>query len=161
MAKAIRANGAPVDVDWIAGGHDGGDPETSRVEARVGSWFDRYLKDDKNADTGPAFRITRTGGIDSTDGAAQLRGASGDVYPGLESGEHAIALSDGRREQTFQNPAGASPPAISALPGLGGTGGLSQLSALGLGVSSTSRASTRSSTPRRSAATCGSPARRP
>jgi ABC-2 type transport system ATP-binding protein len=135
MAKAIRANGAPVDVDWIAGGHDGGDPETSRVEARVGSWFDRYLKDDKNADTGPAFRITRTGGIDSTDGAAQLRGASGDVYPGLESGEHAIALSDGRREQTFQNPAGASPPAISALPGLGGTGGLSQLSALGLGVS--------------------------
>ncbi|SFF56439.1 alpha/beta fold hydrolase [Streptomyces mirabilis] len=135
MAKAIRANGAPVDVDWIAGGHDGGDPETSRVEARVGSWFDRYLKDDKNADTGPAFRITRTGGIDSTDGAAQLRGASGDVYPGLESGEHAIALSDGRRERTFHNPAGASPPAISALPGLGGTGGLSQLSALGLGVS--------------------------
>lgn len=134
MAKAIRANGAPVDVDWIAGGHDGGDMETSRVEARVGSWFDRYLKDDKNVDTGPAFRVTRTGGIDSTDGAAQLRGASGDAYPGLESDEHAIALR-GRSEQTFQNPAGASPPAISALPGLGGTGGLSQLSALGVGVS--------------------------
>ncbi len=28
MAKAIRANGAPVDVDWIAGGHDGGDMES-------------------------------------------------------------------------------------------------------------------------------------
>jgi ABC-2 type transport system ATP-binding protein len=134
MAKAIRANGAPVDVDWIAGGHDGGDSESTRVQARVGSWFDRYLKDDKSADSGPAFRVTRTGGIDSTDGAAQLRGASGDTYPGLESGEHAIALS-GRREQGFVNPAGASPPAISALPGLGGAGGLSQLSSLGIGVS--------------------------
>ncbi|MEW1641636.1 CocE/NonD family hydrolase [Streptomyces sp. NPDC091219] len=132
--KAIRANGAPVDVDWIAGGHDGGDMETSRVQARVTSWFDRYLKDDKNTDTGPAFRVTRTGGIDSTDGAAQLRGASGSVYPGLESDPRSIALT-GRREQSFTNPAGASPPAISALPGLGSTGGLSQLSSLGIGVS--------------------------
>ncbi|MGQ4383250.1 alpha/beta fold hydrolase [Streptomyces sp. SAS_270] len=133
MAKAISANGAPVDVDWISGGHDGGDREADRVQARVGSWFDRYLKDEPNVDTGPAFRVTRTGGIDSTDGAARLRGASGDAYPGLSSGEHTVALSGG--EQSFENPAGASPPAISALPGLGGTGGLSQLSALGVGVS--------------------------
>jgi ABC-2 type transport system ATP-binding protein len=133
MAKAIRANGAPVDVDWISGGHDGGDMETDRVESRVGSWFDRYLKDEAGVDTGPAFRVTRTGGIDSTDGAAQLRGASGDTYPGLESGQHAVTLSG--REQSFENPAGASPPAISALPGLGGSGGLSQLSSLGVGLS--------------------------
>jgi ABC-2 type transport system ATP-binding protein len=132
-AKAIRANGAPVDVDWISGGHDGGDMETDRVQGRVTSWFDRYLKDDKNADTGPAFRVTRTGGVDSTDGAAQLRGASGDTYPGLESGRRPVALAG--REQSFRNPAGASPPAISALPGFGGTGGLSQLSSLGVGVS--------------------------
>src|SRR3954451_2128738 len=65
-AKAIRANGAPLDVDWIAGGHDGGDMETSRVQARDTAWFDRYLKGEKGVDTGPAFRITRTGGIDST-----------------------------------------------------------------------------------------------
>ncbi|WP_369236512.1 alpha/beta fold hydrolase [Streptomyces sp. R21] len=133
MAKAISANGAPVDVDWISGGHDGGDMEADRVQARVGSWFDRYLKDEPGVDTGPAFRVTRTGGIDSTDGAAQLRGASGDAYPGLSSGGHTVALTGG--EQSFQNPAGASPPAISALPGLGGSGGLSQLSALGVGVS--------------------------
>jgi ABC-2 type transport system ATP-binding protein len=133
-AKAIRANGAPVDVDWIAGGHDGGDMETSRVQARVTSWFDRYLKDDKNTDTGPAFRVTRTGGVDSTDGAALLRGAGGSAYPGLESDPRTIALT-GRREQSFTNPAGASPPAISALPGLGSTGGLSQLSSLGIGIS--------------------------
>jgi ABC-2 type transport system ATP-binding protein len=132
--KAIRANGAPVDVDWIAGGHDGGDLEASRVQNRVRSWFDRYLKDEKSADTGSAFRVTRTGGVDSTDGAALLRGASADSYPGLESGERTFALTGRREEQSFANPAGASPPAVSALPGLGG-GGLSQLSSLGVGVS--------------------------
>ncbi|WP_055698502.1 alpha/beta fold hydrolase [Streptomyces silaceus] len=132
MAKAIRAHHAPVSVDWIAGGHDGGDREQDRVERRVGAWFDRYLKDDKGADTGPAFRVTRTGGIDSTDGAAQLRGASGDRYPGLVSGGREVPL--GGREKTIDNPAGASPPAISSLPGLGG-GSLSRLSSLGVGVS--------------------------
>ncbi|MCI3239313.1 alpha/beta fold hydrolase [Streptomyces spinosisporus] len=132
-AKAIRANGAPVDVDWIAGGHDGGDMETGRVQSRVRAWFDRYLKDDKGTDTGPAFRISRTGGVDSTTGAALLRGASDDRYPGLESGQRALPLRGG--EQRFANPAGASPPAVSALPGLGGSGGLAQLSSLGVGVS--------------------------
>ncbi|MFG2496858.1 alpha/beta fold hydrolase [Streptomyces sp. NPDC048441] len=132
-ARAIRGNHAPVSVDWISGGHDGGDRETGRIDARIGSWFDRYLKDDKSADTGPAFRVTRTGGIDSTDGAAQLRGASGDRYPGLESRGRKVPLTG--REQTFANPAGGSPPAISNLPGAGGGGGLSQLSSLGVGVS--------------------------
>ncbi|MER6015730.1 alpha/beta fold hydrolase [Streptomyces bluensis] len=132
-ARAIRANGAPVDVDWIAGGHDGGDMEADRVNARVEAWFDRYLKDESGADTGPVFRVTRTGGVDSTDGAAQLRGASADAYPGLESGRRTVALSG--REQEFANPAGANPPAVSALPGIGGAGGLSQLSSLGVGVS--------------------------
>ncbi|MFD5541967.1 alpha/beta fold hydrolase [Streptomyces sp. NPDC127079] len=131
-AKAIKANGAPVDVDWIAGGHDGGDLETGRVEARVTSWFDRYLKGDKATGTGPAFRITRTGGVDSTNGTAQLRGATADSYPGLESDRRDIALKGGT--QRVQNPAGASPPGVSALPGLGG-GGLAQLSSLGVGVS--------------------------
>jgi len=132
-AKAIKANGAPVDVDWISGGHDGGNMETARVEGRVTSWFDRYLKGDKSAGTGPAFRVTRTGGVDSTDGETLLRGASDDRYPGLASGPRAIPLTGG--EQRFDNPAGAGPPAISALPGLGDSGGLSQLSSLGVGVS--------------------------
>lgn len=132
-AAAISANGAPVDVDWISGGHDGGDLETDRVEQRVTDWFDRYLKEDTATATGPAFRVTRTGGIDSTDGEAQLRGASADSYPGLRSDPRDLALTGDEQEVT--NPAGASPPAISALPGLGAGGGLSQLSSLGVGVS--------------------------
>ncbi|MGW7056881.1 alpha/beta fold hydrolase [Streptomyces sp. NPDC054887] len=132
IAKAVAANGAPVAVDWIAGGHDGGDREKARVEGRITDWFDRYLKDDKTTDTGPAFRVTRTGGVDSTDGAAQLRGATGDRYPGLESGQRQLALTSGKREQRFAAPAGANPPAISAVPGVGA---LSQLSGLGMGLS--------------------------
>lgn len=132
-AKAIRANGAPVDVDWIAGGHDGGDMETARVQERVRTWFDRYLKNDEGADTGPEFRVTRTLGTGSGDGEPRLSGVSADKYTGLESGSRPIALTG--REQSFQNPAGASPPAVSALPGLGSAGGLSQLSSLGIGVS--------------------------
>ncbi|WP_179889511.1 alpha/beta fold hydrolase [Streptomyces sp. st115] len=131
MQKAISANGAPVSVDWITGGHDGGDSETSRVEGRVGDWFDRYLKEDTGTGTGPAFRVSRTGGVDSTDGAALLRGASSDTYPGLRSGGRDIALGGGTK--TFRNPAGAAPPAISAVPGVGG--GLAQLSSLGVGLS--------------------------
>lgn len=112
-------------------GHDGGDRETDRVQRRIGDWFDRYLKDDKGADTGPGFRVTRTGGIDSTDGAALTRGASSDTYPGLSSGTESVAL--GGSTKTFRNPAGANPPAISAVPGVGG--GLAQLSSLGVGLS--------------------------
>ncbi|MET8677626.1 alpha/beta fold hydrolase [Streptomyces sp. NPDC004647] len=131
MAKRISANGAPVSVDWLAGGHDGGDQETDRVRQRVTDWFDRYLKGEKGTDTGPPFRVSRTGGIDSTDGRAQLRGASGDRYPGL-GGTEARTVRLAGREQRFANPAGGSPPAISAVPGAGGLG---QLSTFGFGVS--------------------------
>ncbi|MEC4019776.1 alpha/beta fold hydrolase [Streptomyces sp. H27-D2] len=131
MSKAIRANGAPVDVDWNAGGHDGGDQETDRIRQRVTSWFDRYLKKDEGTDTGPAFRVSRTGGIDSTNARVQLRGASSDRYPGLDgAATRAVRLAG--REQTIANPAGGSPPAISAVPG---GGALSQLSSVGAGIS--------------------------
>ncbi|MFI9207489.1 CocE/NonD family hydrolase [Streptomyces sp. NPDC053253] len=131
MARTLTANGAPVAVDWIAGGHDGGDRETERVERRISTWFDRWLKRDTSADTGPAFRVSRTGGVDSTDGQATLRAATADRYPGLTATTETFALAG--PPQTFANPAGAAPPAISAVPGLGG--GLSGLSSLGVGLS--------------------------
>ncbi|WP_329278920.1 CocE/NonD family hydrolase [Streptomyces sp. NBC_00691] len=131
MARALTANGAPVSVDWISGGHDGGDRETDRVERRISTWFDRWLKKDTSADTGPAFRVSRTGGVDSTDGQATLRAATADRYPGLTSGGASIPLAG--PAQTFANPAGAAPPAVSAVPGLGG--GVAGLSSLGVGLS--------------------------
>ncbi|MFF1506096.1 CocE/NonD family hydrolase [Streptomyces sp. NPDC058326] len=131
MAKALTANGAPVAVDWISGGHDGGDRETERVERRVSTWFDRWLKRDTSVDTGPAFRVSRTGGVDSTDGQATLRAATADRYPGLTAGTTDVPLAG--RPQSFTNPAGAAPPAVSAVPGLGG--GVAGLSSLGVGIS--------------------------
>ncbi|MEU7069499.1 CocE/NonD family hydrolase [Streptomyces narbonensis] len=131
MARTLTANGAPVAVDWTAGGHDGGDRETERVERRISTWFDRWLKRDTATDTGPAFRVSRTGGVDSTDGQATLRAATADRYPGLTAATKSYALAG--PPQTFANPAGAAPPAISAVPGLGG--GLSGLSSLGVGLS--------------------------
>ncbi|GAU68113.1 putative ABC transporter ATP-binding protein [Streptomyces sp. NBRC 110611] len=132
MQRAIRKNGAPVDVDWIAGGHDGGDRETARLQARTTAWFDRYLKGEKGADTGPAFRISRTGGVDSTNGAMRLRGAGADRYPGLENAPRTVRLSG--RTQTFHNPPGGGPPALSAVPGAGALGSLSALGTGGLSL---------------------------
>ncbi|MFF9502953.1 alpha/beta fold hydrolase [Streptomyces sp. NPDC014656] len=128
MARALTANGAPVAVDWTAGGHDGGDREAGRVEDRTVAWFDRWLKKDASVDTGPAFRVSRTGGVDSTDGRATLRAATADRYPGLREGTRELALAG--PAQRFTNPAGGAPPAVSSVPGLGG--GLS--SSLGVGL---------------------------
>lgn len=130
MARAIAANGAPVAVDWTGGGHDGGDQETARVDARVTAWFDRYLKGAHTA-TGPAFRVTRTGGIDTTTGQVVLRGASAARYPGLDgTAERTLPLSGGA--QSVSNPAGGAPPAVSSVPGVGALG---QLAAAGQGLS--------------------------
>jgi ABC-2 type transport system ATP-binding protein len=131
MAQALRANGAPVKVDWIAGGHDGGDTEDGRIDQRVTAWFDHYLKGDTGTGTGPAFRVTRTGGLNSTDGSVVLRGATAAAYPGLHgTSTRRYPLSGGRQQVT--SPAGGAPPSISAVPG---TGALNQLSQLGAGLS--------------------------
>ncbi len=126
MARAIARNGAPVSVDWFAGGHDGGDQEAGRVQGRVESWFDRYLKHAK-VNTGPAFRVTRSAGLDTTTGDTVESGASSGRYPGLD-GTSGVAVRVSGGTQTVRNPAGGSPPAVSGGPGLGALG---QLSALG------------------------------
>ncbi|MFI6155629.1 alpha/beta fold hydrolase [Kitasatospora sp. NPDC051170] len=131
IAKAVAANGAPVAVDWFAGGHDGGTDTSARVDDRVTAWFDRYLMGGESTDTGPAFRVTRTGGVDSTGFQAVLRGATADHYPGLGgTGSRTVELTGG--EQTVANPPGGAPPGISTLPGIGA---LSQAASLGAGLS--------------------------
>ncbi|WP_371496479.1 alpha/beta fold hydrolase [Kitasatospora sp. NBC_00374] len=130
IARAVAANGAPVAVDWFAGGHDGGTEGSARVDSRVTAWFDHYLKQQTGTDTGPAFRVTRTGGVDSTGFQAVLRGADADAYPGLAgSGSRTVQLAG--REQEIANPPGGTPPNISTVPGIGA---LAQASALGAGL---------------------------
>ncbi|MCW2915178.1 MAG: ABC-type multidrug transport system ATPase component-like protein [Actinomycetia bacterium] len=122
-AAAIRKNGAPVSVVWFQGGHDGGEPETSRVRGLVRGWFDHWLRGGP-ADT-PAFTVTRTGGIDSSSQRVVIQAATAPTYPGLDAAPRTVALTGG--EQTINNPAGGSPASISALPGLGGLAALSSL----------------------------------
>ena len=40
---AIRRNGAPADMVWFNGGHDGGNQETTRIDELTTQWFDRWL----------------------------------------------------------------------------------------------------------------------
>ncbi|MFI9786552.1 alpha/beta fold hydrolase [Kitasatospora sp. NPDC051984] len=130
IAKAVAANGAPVAVDWFGAGHDGGQESSTRSDARVTAWFDHWLKG-SGGSTGPAFRVTRTGGVDSTGFQAVLRGADADVYPGLGgTAQRSVELTG--REQKVANPPGGAPPNISTLPGIGA---LSQLSAVGADLS--------------------------
>ncbi|WP_055585862.1 alpha/beta fold hydrolase [Streptacidiphilus griseoplanus] len=129
IARAVAANGAPVAVDWFDGGHDGGNQESGRVQQRITAWFDHYLKG-SGAATGPAFRVTRTGGLDSTGVEPVLRGATAERYPGLDgTTRRTVALTG--PEQTAANPAGGSPPALSTVPGVSA---LTQLSAAGAGL---------------------------
>ena len=66
--RALRRNGAPVGMVWFAGGHDGGDQETTRVESLTTQWLRRWLEPGHPPDiagTGqPAFAVTRVLGVD-------------------------------------------------------------------------------------------------
>ncbi|MFA1542300.1 alpha/beta fold hydrolase [Actinomadura monticuli] len=126
-ARAIARHGAPVKVVWFQGGHDGGDPETGRVEGLVRDFFDARLRGAAPALDG--FTVTRAGGLDSSTQRVVVEEAAASRYPGLSGEPVAMPLSGG--EQTIFNPAGGSPASISAVPGLGALGSLGSLGALG------------------------------
>ena len=130
--EALRRNGTPADMVWFAGGHDGGSQETARVDALTAAWFHRWL-DAGAAPTGtasvpantvpantgqPGFAVTRTLGLDPTDGSVSLGVAAAPRYPGLGGTRQQDVFLSGPR-QAVVNPAGGVPAAISSLPGVG------------------------------------------
>src|SRR5215468_2376487 len=126
--QAIRRNGAPADMVWFAGGHDGGDPETNRVNSLTAAWFGRWLAPGHapaSAPTGqPGFAVTRVLGFDpSTDGAT-LGVATAGSYPGLDGTLRTLVRLAGP-PQAIAHPAGGSPPSMSVFPGLGAFGAAS------------------------------------
>src|SRR5215469_10460147 len=123
--QAIRRNDAPADMVWFAGGHDGGDQETSRVNSLMAAWFGRWLAPGHapaSAPTGqPGFAVTRVLGLDpSTDGAT-LGVATAASYPGLDGTQRTLVRLAGP-PQAIARPAGGSPPSMSVFPGLGAFG---------------------------------------
>jgi ABC-2 type transport system ATP-binding protein len=127
--EALRRNGTPADMVWFAGGHDGGDQETARVDALTATWFNRWLDTGAapagTANTGqPGFAVTRALGFDPTNDSISLGVAAAARYPGLGgTRQQVIALSG--PGQAVVNPAGGVPAAISSLPGVGQDLGLS------------------------------------
>ncbi|MEV5739090.1 CocE/NonD family hydrolase [Microbispora rosea] len=119
-ARAIAATGAPVEVAWFNGGHDGGDGEADWLSDRTTGWFDRYLKGASAGSGDPtAFIVTRDGGRDPGTRRPVLLHATAGRYPGLAGGERTTVALNGP-QQPIANPAGGSPSSISAVPGLGG-----------------------------------------
>ncbi|WP_244363033.1 CocE/NonD family hydrolase [Streptomyces aquilus] len=68
--KTLKAQGTTAKMIWQSWGHSGGQAagelnlsqgnlESSYVGKRVLAWFDRYLRKQKNTDTGPAFAYYR------------------------------------------------------------------------------------------------------
>ncbi|MDH2424376.1 alpha/beta fold hydrolase [Sphaerisporangium sp. TRM90804] len=122
-ARAIAATGAPVEVAWFDGGHDGGDGEADWVAERTAAWFDRWLKKD-GTPAGDAFTVTRDGGRDPGTRRPVLVHASAGRYPGLAGARQSTVPLAGP-DQTVATPPGGSPAAISSVPGIGGLlGGL-------------------------------------
>ena len=123
--QALRRNGTPADMVWFAGGHDGGDQETSRTNALTAAWFGRWLAPGhagRHASTGqPGFAVTRALGFDPSTDTASLGVATAAAYPGLGGTSQTLVRLAGRA-QTVANPAGGTPASISAFPGLGSLG---------------------------------------
>ena len=126
-ARGIAAGGTPVKLVWYAGGHDGGQPETARLEGLTREWFGRYLKRDGSApDT--AFEVTSP--VTPSLGAAaapDLQVRSAPALPGVPA---TTTLPLAGPAQTALSPAGGSPAALTGLPGVGAALGTA-LGALG------------------------------
>ncbi len=77
--QALQRGGAPVDMVWFNGGHDGGDQEVARVSALTRQWFERWLMPGHGS-TGSSARALGHGQLrhgQLRHGAAWLRGEPG------------------------------------------------------------------------------------
>ncbi|MCC5578845.1 alpha/beta fold hydrolase [Microtetraspora sp. AC03309] len=116
-ARAIAATGAPVEVAWMSGGHDGGgDADTEWVEERTTAWLDRWLKDLPGPVQG--FTVSRDGGRDPGTRRAVVVHATAPSYAGL-GGTARTEVRVSGPVQDIANPPGGSPASISAVPGIG------------------------------------------
>jgi ABC-2 type transport system ATP-binding protein len=136
--QALRRNGTPAAMVWFAGGHDGGNQETSRVESLTAAWFEHWLVPARPARpahpsrpltglaaTGgqPGFAVSRNLRFDASSGEAQLAVGTAARYPGL-NGTAATLVRLAGPPQPVINPPGGAPPSFSTLPGVGGLPGL-------------------------------------
>jgi len=122
-ARQIAAAGAPVTVSWFAGGHDAGGTNAG-ADAEMSAFLQQHLAG-RGTDGGNRFSYQVAGSV-NTQGAVRTRTVVAADYPGLGGAPTDIRAMDLQGStQPVQRPPGASPAAISTVPGLGNAlGGL-------------------------------------
>ncbi len=141
-ARGIAAHGTPVKVVWYAGGHDGGLPETARVQSLTLDWLGRYLRRNGSpVDT--RFEVSEPTAALADSGDApvvRVRTAPGEPGITVAGPAEAVRFRLVGPAQIAAAPAGGVPAAVTALPGLGSVlGGLAGSAVAGsLGASALS-----------------------
>ncbi len=114
-ARAIAAAGGNVRVRWFNGGHDG---DSGRSEGAMRDFLDDTLRGRAPSD---GFGFALPGAVNEQ-GQVPSRRMTASDYPGLGADvtpHTVVQLSDGATDQPIARPPGATPAAISSLPGLG------------------------------------------
>ncbi len=111
----------PVKMIWHSGGHDGGSPETTRLNTLTQDWFDANLKKTKDLNTD--FEVTFASQSITGSGREQVAPniSVSDNYTPLGQTFNQVALVG--PPQQILAPAGGLPAAISTYPGIGSAGG--------------------------------------
>ncbi|WP_028661724.1 alpha/beta fold hydrolase [Saccharomonospora saliphila] len=115
-ARQITEAGGDVSMIWYTGGHDGGSPG-SQLRGTIGDFLEFHLAG-TGSDPVPGFRYDVQGALQA-DGAPSVRTVRAPMYPGLGDEpvrRRTVELSG--PEQFAQRPPGATPAAVSGIPGL-------------------------------------------
>ncbi len=139
-ARQIAAAGGNVTVRWFDGGHDAGGTDSTSDQA-IADFFDTTLRDtDTGAGTGTEPFVYSTQRAADERGGDRNRRMTAPDYPGLTDDSdptrtRSVTFTPAAENQSIIRPPGASPSAISSVPGLGSV--LSTLGSTGAGAALT------------------------
>ncbi|GGF20499.1 ABC transporter ATP-binding protein [Williamsia phyllosphaerae] len=111
-AEGIRSAGTPVRMQWRTGGHD---QPGGNITPSVESWFSTVLQDKRTPDSGFAADVP-DGALSTDTGRSSARQLTA---PSLAEAQRPRDVAVAGPEQTVNAPAGGTPSAITAVPGIG------------------------------------------
>lgn len=117
-ARGIAANGTPMKLVWVTGGHGAfrsNESEAARIGALATEWFDFYLRG-SGENPGTSFDYTE---VAEQAAAGPMEGTPETLpsYPGLtDSGPVRLEVPLTGETQELDYPAGGSPAALSSIP---------------------------------------------
>jgi ABC-2 type transport system ATP-binding protein len=117
--QALRRSGAPADMVWFAGGHDGGSQQSPHVEALTADWFKRWLGPGAAAGV-HASGLQASGGNGSA-GAGSAGAGSGGRGAGDGTGQPGFQVTRVRGFDPNTQTATLGVAAAPSYPGLNGT----------------------------------------